>query len=214
MSLSLAKLFGYNLRKLRNEKGISQQALSNELQISKAALSYYENGQRVPDIDTLKKVAVYFNVSADFMLGLSEVSSSDKDIKDVCAYTGLKEEVIKKIINSPDEKSSIKIPLPLSYCKEVILPQTLNLQSIINLFFADGSDSSNIEERNDWIDLFRLIECYCFIEDRETALLLKNIISDFFNNIFPGYRFIEDTISLDIKPTNMDLTENKSGYPF
>lgn len=213
MSLSTAEMFGYKLRKLRNEKGISQQALSNELQISKAALSYYENGQRVPDIDTLKKVAVFFNVSSDYLLGLSDISSNDKDLKEVCAYTGLKEEVIKKIINSPNEKGAITIPLPLSYCKEVKLPESFNLQNIINVFFADGTDSSNIEERNDWIDLFRLIECYYFIEDHETALLLKNIITDYFNYFFPSYRFIEDTISLDINQIIMDFTR-KSNYPF
>lgn len=134
MSLSLAKLFGYNLRKLRNEKGISQQALSNELQISKAALSYYENGQRVPDIDTLKKVAVYFNVSADFMLGLSEVSSSDKDIKDVCAYTGLKEEVIKKIINSPDEKALSKFHCHSVIAKKLYYHKRL-IFKVLSIFF-------------------------------------------------------------------------------
>lgn len=213
MNLSSAELFGYILRKLRNQKGLSQQALSSELNISKAALSYYENGQRVPDIDTLKKVAIFFNVSSDYLLGLSDISSNNKELKEVCEYTGLSEQAIKKIIAPKNNDESITLPLPLSYCKEVKLKQALNLQEIINIFFSDGTDSSNIEERNEWIDLFRLVGCYCTVEDRETALLLKNIISDYFNTFFPGYRFIEDSISLDVEQIESDWTR-KPKYPF
>lgn len=210
MSLSLAKLFGYNLRKLRNEKGISQQALSNELQISKAALSYYENGQRVPDIDTLKKVAVYFNVSADYLLGLSDVSSNDKDLKEVCAYTGLSEKIIKTLADSKNKTTTnepVIIPLPLNYCNEIKIQDTTTLQDIFNIFFADGSDNGDIDERNNWLDLFRLITYYCYHSNQHNSLILRNIISDYFNTLFPEYRGIEEPISID-------LTIDPDAYPF
>lgn len=196
MSLSTAEMFGYKLRKLRNEKGISQQTLSNELQISKAALSYYENGQRVPDIDTLKKVAVFFNVSSDYLLGLSDISSNDKDLKEVCSYTGLNEKVIMNIKKSEIKKATneeCRISLPLKYCQEISLQDFIapSLSEIINTFFSD-----NIEQSNEWVDLFSLIIYYCYYAQSGDIIALKLIISDFFNETFTSYRKSEEPATI------------------
>lgn len=62
-------MFGKYIVKLRKEKGITQAELANALGISRAALSLYEIEKREPDIDTLIKLALYFNVSVDYLLG-------------------------------------------------------------------------------------------------------------------------------------------------
>lgn len=104
---SCAEIFGSRLRDLRNKKDLSQQELSSDLGISKAALSYYENGQRVPDIDILLKIADYFNVSADYLLGRSEVMNidPDKQLNVACNYTGLTEKAVETLhsISKNDE---------------------------------------------------------------------------------------------------------------
>ena len=101
--------FGDRLRDLRNISGISQKVLCNDLGISKAALSYYENGQRVPDIDILLNIAKRFNVSADYLLGRTSVKTTDIDLKAVCEYIGLSENAVTKIRSaiSKDVKSSV-----------------------------------------------------------------------------------------------------------
>lgn len=65
--------FDITLRKLRNEKKITQQQLADRLGITKAMISAYENGIRLPSYDILVKIAAIFNVSTDYLLGISAI---------------------------------------------------------------------------------------------------------------------------------------------
>ena len=62
---------GRSLALLRQEKGLSQRAVAKELGISQALLSHYEKGAREPGLAFVAKACRYYNVSADFLLGLS-----------------------------------------------------------------------------------------------------------------------------------------------
>jgi transcriptional regulator with XRE-family HTH domain len=57
------------LRKLRENKGITQAELGKVLSISPSTIGMYEQGRRSPDYETLKKIADYFGVSTDCLLG-------------------------------------------------------------------------------------------------------------------------------------------------
>lgn len=57
------------LKRLREEKNMTQAELGKALEISPSAIGMYEQGRRTPDIPTLKKIASYFNVSLDYLLG-------------------------------------------------------------------------------------------------------------------------------------------------
>lgn len=65
-------LFGERLKYLRNEKGIGQNLLAKQLQLSNASISYWETGKQEPSAEVIFKLAEYFNVSADYLLGLSD----------------------------------------------------------------------------------------------------------------------------------------------
>ena len=56
------------LKEIRRKKGYSQVKVSMELNMSREALSHYENGRRNPDVDMLVKLSEYFNVSIDYLL--------------------------------------------------------------------------------------------------------------------------------------------------
>lgn len=58
-----------NLRKLRVEKGLKQEELADFLKIAKSTYSRYENDVRQPDNETLVKLANFFDVSVDYLLG-------------------------------------------------------------------------------------------------------------------------------------------------
>ena len=64
--------FPQRLKELREEKGLSIKTLAKELGVSDIAIGRWEKGLRTPNIDTLILVANYFNVSADYLLGLRD----------------------------------------------------------------------------------------------------------------------------------------------
>lgn len=57
------------LKELRKNLKIKQQDIADYLKISRQAYSHYENGQRQPTPETLQKLADYFGVSVDYLLG-------------------------------------------------------------------------------------------------------------------------------------------------
>ena len=66
--------FGEQLRKAREEKGITQQTLAENVYVTRQTISRYENGERYPDIVTLKKLSSVLGVSTDFLLGDDEIA--------------------------------------------------------------------------------------------------------------------------------------------
>ena len=67
------------IKELRTEKGITQADLAKILKISDRAVGYYENGDREPDYSTLLKIATYFDVSIDYLLGVSDIKNTNSD---------------------------------------------------------------------------------------------------------------------------------------
>ena len=66
------------LRELRKKKGISQLRLATELNTTQNTISRYETGEREPGIDELIKIADYFNVSVDYLIGRTENPKTNK----------------------------------------------------------------------------------------------------------------------------------------
>ena len=66
------KSFGEKLKELRIEKGLSQKELADLVDTSQSAIFYWENNQQEPKISSLKKLCIFFNVSADYLSGLEE----------------------------------------------------------------------------------------------------------------------------------------------
>ena len=60
------------LKELRKRKGLSQLRLATDLHTTQNTISRYETGERELGIDELIKIANYFNVSVDYLLGRTE----------------------------------------------------------------------------------------------------------------------------------------------
>lgn len=88
---------GKRIKELRGQ--VSQEQCANDLGISRGALSFYENGDRKPDAEVLYKMCKHFGVSADYILGLSDIKSPDEDIKTACKVTGLKENSVLAFVD-------------------------------------------------------------------------------------------------------------------
>lgn len=64
-------MFSVILRNLRKSKKLTQKQFAQEVFISPAAVSQYETGRTMPSRDTLERIAKYFDVSTDYLLGTS-----------------------------------------------------------------------------------------------------------------------------------------------
>ena len=65
------------IKNLRNSYGISQVKLAKELGVSKQCVSNWENDNILPSIDMLVKIASFFKVSCDYLLGINERETID-----------------------------------------------------------------------------------------------------------------------------------------
>ena len=70
--ISLRFLSVKYLRELRGERGLSMKQLAQELKVTDGAISNWENDVNEPKISYLIKLAKFFGVSADYLLGLEE----------------------------------------------------------------------------------------------------------------------------------------------
>ncbi|SNS03229.1 Helix-turn-helix [Anaerovirgula multivorans] len=65
-------LFAQRLKEIRVSQKITQKAVAEFLNIKETSYQHYEYGKREPNYETLFKLCHYFNVSADYLLGLSD----------------------------------------------------------------------------------------------------------------------------------------------
>ena len=61
------------LKELREQRRLNQEALAQKLNVSQSTISAYEIGERVPDLETLIAIANFFDVSLDYLAGLSDL---------------------------------------------------------------------------------------------------------------------------------------------
>ena len=61
------------MKELREEKDMKQSDLAKILECSSSAIGMYEQGRRYVDLDGLKKIAEYFDVSADYLIGRTDI---------------------------------------------------------------------------------------------------------------------------------------------
>lgn len=69
--------FSGKIRKLRENKGISQTELAKRLGVNKSIISAYENQERLPSIAMLVKLSYCFNVSMEYLLGINRNNTID-----------------------------------------------------------------------------------------------------------------------------------------
>ena len=67
--------FGNRLKDLRTKKGLSQEQLAHQLGVTKSMISAYETSMRMPSYRVLIKIALLFNVSTDYLLGIEKGAS-------------------------------------------------------------------------------------------------------------------------------------------
>lgn len=84
--------FGERLKMLRQEKEVTQSVIGDLIDVSARMISFYESSTHFPnDANTLIKLATFFNVSLDYLLGFSHIRNYNELIKTNKAYISLPE---------------------------------------------------------------------------------------------------------------------------
>ncbi|MFE4203749.1 helix-turn-helix domain-containing protein [Aneurinibacillus aneurinilyticus] len=80
----LAKMtLGERIKYLREKNGYAQKFIAEKIGVKNNTLSSYESDKRQPDYDTLQKIADFFEVSVDYLLGRTDEPSSKKSEKEM-----------------------------------------------------------------------------------------------------------------------------------
>lgn len=114
------------IKKLRQSANMTQEEFGKEFGIVKSTVSLYENGKSTPNDEIKKKICEYFNVSLDYLLGLSDSRITDyskviKKSKDSVSF-------YNNIVESPMTNSLIDAFKRLSiYNQYIILGKTAEL---------------------------------------------------------------------------------------
>lgn len=101
---------------------------AEKLGISRATAGFYAAGQRIPDALGLKNIAEKCNVSADWLLGLTDEETPSIEIRSMCIYTGFSSDLVKMIHlinnNAPKEFTLLNL-----FLENLVIR---NVQSISN----------------------------------------------------------------------------------
>lgn len=100
-------MFSVELKKLREQLGISQQKLAERLGVSQATVGMWESGRRDPSFATLQAICDFFGVSADCLLGRPSLGVRPSALAPVDAellrkFHALNQQAQARILNSLD----------------------------------------------------------------------------------------------------------------
>ena len=84
--MDVKEVFANRLRELRIAKKLSQTELAEKFGLQRQVISYYENGSRTPNIDFIYKIAQFFNVSTDFLLGYDHHGAQTEAVKCIMKF--------------------------------------------------------------------------------------------------------------------------------
>ncbi|MCT6891076.1 MAG: helix-turn-helix domain-containing protein [Lactobacillus sp.] len=107
---------GQRIASLRKEKNLSQNATAKKLNISTSTLSMYETGNREPNNEILSKIADFFGVTTDYLLGRKSKDDVGLNWQDLgMAYGGLIPDDLKDMYRAIAEEYVKKHPEALHY---------------------------------------------------------------------------------------------------
>lgn len=102
-------IIGRRINTVLAKKNLKQKDLAVALSVTDNTISYFVSGKRIPNTEQIIKIANFFSVSSDYLLGLSDVMSADNNIQFIHNYTGLNEFPIMCLHNNYEILKSNKL---------------------------------------------------------------------------------------------------------
>ena len=103
------EVFGKRLKELRKANGYTIEEFAKLVGISRSSLGYYENTDRLPDVEVLSRIADALNVSADYLIGRTNTAALKGKMKTVCELTGLSDSAAEYLAQLVKDKERSKL---------------------------------------------------------------------------------------------------------
>ena len=192
-------VFSERLTQLREDRGLKRQEVADALEISRASLEYYEKGQRKPDIEVAARIAKYYGVSTDYLVGVSaaQVTASENEtLKTVCDYLGISEasaeqvsyltsigyntnmdailssEIIEILTTSLDDYDKKSIEKAIAYMT-LSEAKTKKDKERLKEEYRQADDRLEFEGYKMWNRIKRVLDTLCHYSDEEIKDILK-----------------------------------------
>jgi|GEM_PF-1122755 len=143
-----ANMIGENLKNIRKEKNITQNAIASLLNIKRQTYSAYERGVSTPDITTIKILADYFGVTINYLLTdkndpdtFSDINNDRHILNEFLNNNEKLRKLIINIIQLPNEDIEI-----LQLQVEQLLSYTQKAKAYDNLFHIADEKSKSIDD--------------------------------------------------------------------
>jgi transcriptional regulator with XRE-family HTH domain len=170
--------FAANMRLLMDLRGVSQQELADFIGVTRQAVSAYSLGISLPDISKFEKIADYFDVSTEYLLGRTDVMRADIEKQAISAILQLSEEAINKILELQEDfsleqsiendwKLAIKEKIPLADMFSGWL-EAADLNKLMSNLFRTMEAAANAQASGYHPESYQLDE-----EDKDAAFNLK-----------------------------------------
>ena len=115
-------IFTERFRSLQEDRTNTE--FADFLGLSRQTVGFYCNGDRLPDVITLKQISERCNVTTDWLLGITDVATQDSDKRLICEYTGLNENSIDFLHNIIADKDKNGV-YPAGFTDEMYTPKSL-----------------------------------------------------------------------------------------
>jgi len=221
--------FKTRLNDLLKEQKITQKELSEFIGVSKQSISFYVNGKRIPDIEILNRICEYFNVSADYLLGRTNVRSSNVEDQGIHERLGLSDRaidmlekynkkfggmrlipVVNILIEQERPVEFIEIAEYLTREKKKMEEEGVSKEEI-NKMIDDYDSSKQSQWLNEYSPVLERIEAYFELDfqdliDRKEMILDEDSRDEFKARNYIELLYIQDRLK-DVKPQYKELVE-------
>lgn len=206
------KLIGQRINEALALTGKKQKDLAKALNVTDNTISYFCSGSRTPNTMQIIEISIFFNVSADYLLGLTNIKTLDTNIKSVCNYTGLTEQSLSNLQMCHKNTKSIDAinffmsnEHFLSFIHQLAKCKCISEIKIKDFFNSITSHSSINAMLNDKESLYAV--CSKYLNDNQdlNQYKLNKIFIKILDNISRQQNISIESIVNDLYDANADI---------
>ena len=130
-------IFAIRFREQIEAKGLNQTKLADKIKreqgyiLQRQTIAQYMSGLSKPDTERLTVLCKALDVSADYLLGLSNENTENKNLQEICNYTGLSKEFVTYVAGLPENRLGISKKFRKEYLYRVLAPTKVHLVAVL-----------------------------------------------------------------------------------